>query len=446
MPTKLEKNLYKLAIPIFIELLFMMLLGTVDTIMLSRFDDNAVGAVSNANTVINFLTVLINVVSVGIGVVISNYLGARNEDFAKRAISTGVFFNTILGLSLFLFFQFFGDSLFKLVGTSEIFLLNSTNYLKIVTMGIPFIALSQVLSASLRSYGKPRQMMIVTMISNIINVIINFILIFDVFHTNNPVITGVNGAAIGTLASYLFTFVLSIILVKKIIKAKIINLNLDKECLKQILRIGLPSALENVSYNISQFIILWVVNQMKDENIVNARAYILTITSFVYLFSNSFANSNQIIIGYDIGEKDYDAAYKQTYKSFLHGLVYVLVMVSIINIFGRDVLGILTKNEDIINIALKALPIIIILEIGRTSNLVFIQALKACGDTIFPLVIGIASMLGIAALGSYIFGLCLSLGIVGIFIAAAADECMRGILVVFRWKSKAWTKKSIIKD
>ena len=142
MPTKLEKNLYKLAIPIFIELLFMMLLGTVDTIMLSRFNDNAVGAVSNANTVINFLTVLINVVSVGIGVVISNYLGAKNEDFAKRAISTGVFFNTILGLLLFLFFQFFGDSLFKLVGTSEVFILNSTNYLKIVTMGIPFIALS----------------------------------------------------------------------------------------------------------------------------------------------------------------------------------------------------------------------------------------------------------------------------------------------------------------
>lgn len=446
MPKKLEKNLYKLAVPIFIELLFMMLLGTIDTIMLSRYNDNAVGAVSNANTVINFLTVLINVVSVGIGVVISNYLGAKNEEFAKKSISTGVFFNTILGLSLFLFFQFFGTLLFKIVGTSDVFLLSSTNYLKIVTMGIPFIALTQILSAALRSYGHPRLMMVVTMISNIINVIINYVLIFDVFHTNNPAIIGVNGAAIGTLVSYLFSFTLSVILVKKIIGAKIINLNLDKECLKQILRIGLPSALENVAYNISQFIILWVVNQMKNENIVNARAYILTITSFVYLFSCAFANANQIIVGYDIGEKDYNAAYVQTYKSFVHAIIYVLVMAILINIFGRQLLGILTKNEEIISIALKAFPIIIMLEIGRTSNLVFIQALKASGDTIFPLVIGIISMLGVAALGSYIFGLCLAWTLVGIILAAALDECVRGILVIFRWKSKVWTTKSIIKE
>lgn len=443
---KLEKSLYRLAIPIFFELLFIMLLGMIDTIMLASYSDNAVGAVSNANTIINFLTVLINICSIGIGVVISNYLGAKNEEFAKKSIKTGIVFNGILGLILFLIFQLFGSSLFKLVGTSNTFLLDSTNYLKIVTISLPLIAISQILSQTLRSYGKPKPMMVVSIISNILNIVINFILINDIFNSNIPSITGVNGAAIGTLASHIFRFIMSIILVKKIVGIKLFPLETDKTCIKQIIKIGLPSALENTAYNITQFIILWVINQMIDENIVIARAYVLTIVSFVYQFSCAFANANQIIVGYSIGEENYDYAYKHTYKSFFHSLIYVFIMITLINILRYPILRLLTSNEDIIKMALSVLPLFYIWEFGRASNLVFIQALKASGDTIFPLIIAIISMFGFAALGSYIFGISLNMGLTGVILGSALDELVRGIIVIFRWKSKVWTNKSILKN
>ena len=442
----LKKGLYRLATPIFFELLFIMTLGIVDTLMLSKYSDNAVGAVSNANTIISFLIVLLNVVSVGIGVVISNHLGAGNKEFAKKAISTGVFFNLSLGLILLITFQFGGEFLFTIIDTDKAFLDYSVNYMKIVTFGIPLLAINGVLSASLRSHGKPLHIMVVTIISNLINVFVNYVLIYDKFNTGISLITGVNGAAIGTLISHIFNFTCSVILTKKLIGAKLFSLNIDFECFRQIIKIGLPSAFENVTYNVSQVLVMKVVNNLPNAVIaVNTRAYIMTLIGFIYQFSCAFANANQIIVGYDIGEGNYKKAYKDTYKAYFSAIPIVMLMVLILNIFARPFLDILTDNEEIIELGIKVLPMVFLLEFGRTFNLVFIQALKAAGDTIYPLIGGVICMLLIASGGSYIFGLKLQMGLLGVFLAYGLDETIRGIFMVIRWNSKKWESKSLIK-
>ena len=107
---KLEKNIYKLSWPIFIELLFFTLLGTVDTIMLSNYSDTAVGSVGIANRILFLFAIVVNVLALGIGVVSAQYLGANQEQKAKDTVVTGVLGNFVLGIILSIIVMFFGRS------------------------------------------------------------------------------------------------------------------------------------------------------------------------------------------------------------------------------------------------------------------------------------------------------------------------------------------------
>ena len=86
----------------------------------------------------------------------------------------------------------------------------------------------------------------------------------------------------------------------------------------------------------------------------------------------------------------------------------------------------------------------IILEFGRATNLVVINSMRAAGDIKFPTYLGMASMWGVSVLFSYILGIKLGLGLVGIWIAMAMDEWIRGIVVFIRWKKGTWRGKSVV--
>jgi len=439
---KLERNLFRLTWPIFIELLFFMLMGSVDTLMLSRFSDNAVAAVGNANTVLNLFGVLLNIVATGIAVVVSQYLGAGKEEDAKRIVKSGVFTNLAVGIFIFAVLQLFGKMMFSAIKTDASILSWSLDYLKVIAWALLFVAASTAMSAAFRSFGKPKIVMITVIIANILNVFLNYIFIFG--NLGAPRM-GVYGAALGTLISRIFIFVVSAFMLFRLLQINVFRFEFNFDGVKKILKIGIPSALENFTYNTSQVFILSFVNIMGTES-VTARSYVFLLLTYVFIFSLSFASANSILVGYYIGEKRPENAYKQTLKTFRITLVFILMMTLVMNVTADPILRLLTQNETIISMAKNALKIGILLETGRTMNLIFIQALRGTGDTLFPLKMGIISMLGVAVVFSYLFGIVLGLGLIGIFIAYTMDESLRGITMVFRWKSRKWESKSLIQE
>lgn len=88
--------------------------------------------------------------------------------------------------------------------------------------------------------------------------------------------------------------------------------------------------------------------------------------------------------------------------------------------------------------------ICIFLEIGRTANLVIINSMRAAGDVKFPTYLGMASMWGVSVLLGYLFGIVFDFGLVGIWIAMALDEIVRGVVVYIRWKRGTWRGKRIV--
>ena len=115
------KKLIKLFIPIFLELLLINLLSSVDTLMLSNYNKLCVNAVGTAQSTISLLTSLIIICSNGVAIIVGQFLGAKKDKEAKDVLAQGVIFNLLLGLLLFLIFFFLCDYLLKLVNTSDTF-------------------------------------------------------------------------------------------------------------------------------------------------------------------------------------------------------------------------------------------------------------------------------------------------------------------------------------
>ena len=181
MKQKNTNNLLLLFIPIFLDLLLTNLFSSVDSFMLIRYD-SLIGnelthlcekAVNTAGQTISLLTVLIVICSNGVSIVVGQYLGAKREDRAKKVLAQGIFFNTILGIVLMSIFVFFSSTLLKLANTKESFFDLAKDYLSIYAFALPFMAISSVISANFRAYGKPIYVTIISIICNGFNVILN---------------------------------------------------------------------------------------------------------------------------------------------------------------------------------------------------------------------------------------------------------------------------------
>ena len=109
-------------------------------------------------------------------------------------------------------------------------------------------------------------------------------------------------------------------------------------------------------------------------------------------------------------------------------------------------MGLFTENPQVIELGAVVLIINVALEFGRSTNLVLIACLRGSGDVFFPTACAIFSNWAISVLGSYLFAVVLGMGLNGLWIALALDEIVRGILMIFRWKSGKWKTKCVVKE
>ncbi|MGY0691424.1 MATE family efflux transporter [Virgibacillus sp. FSP13] len=442
---KKKLTLLALTWPIFIETLLHMLMGNADTLMLSQYSDHSVAAVGVANQTISVVIVMFGFVSAGAAIFVAQYLGAKQEKttgaIAVTSISLNLWFSLLLSLGLF----FFSKPILNLMSLPNELMGEATIYMNIVGGFIFVQALIMPVAAILRSYGFTKDTMYVTIGMNILNVIGNYFVIFGPF--GFPIL-GVEGVAIATTLSRFLGFLTLLVLLIKRSKGALPILSFikyQKGHVKSLLAIGIPSAGEQLSYNVSQMVITYFVAQM-GTTAITTKVYTQNIIMFIFLFSIAISQGTQILIGHMVGDNQLNRAYKRCLNSLKLAII-ISVSAAIVVYFSSDLLlGIFTDNHSIIEKGVLLLLLNIILEPGRASNLVVINSLRASGDVKFPVFIGIISMWGISVTFAWFFGLYLGLGLVGIWIAFIADEWLRGFLMLKRWKSKKWTKKAFVES
>ena len=428
-----RKSLGQLFVPICIEIIFFMLAGMVDTLMLSSVGDQAVGAVGTANTYIGMFIIMYSVVSNGMMAVMTQNIGANKPGIAYQARQLGVIFNAIIGIIISAILYFGAGFILDVVGIADALRQPALEYLQIVG-GFSFLnALIPIFSGYLRAFGFLRQPLTATIIANVLNLVLNavFLFVLDM---------GVAGVAIATVISKVLNLVLVFIESTKLVKAKDEPHRLPpKEVFKQIVQIGLPSAAESALYNFAMTLMMRFLNQMDPDGFnVTARSYAAQITHFSFAIGAALAQANAILTGWRVGAREYDACDKGTKKAAIIGVIVAIAVESSFVLFAHPIMSLFSDDPKMVSLVQILLAIDIFLEVGRVSNLVFGNALKTSGDALFPVIIGAVFMFLCAVGGTYFFGIQLNLLVIGAYIGLALDECARAVAMFLRWQSGKW--------
>lgn len=454
-----NKETIKLALPVFIELILGVSIGYINQFMFAGIPQ-ATNAIGQVNQVTNIFIVSFTVLSSSSLILIAQLKGSNNNEGIKKIYPLTLSINLILGLLICLVLLLISFFIFNLMNVDAQIIPLAKLYLYISASSLIFYSLNQAYSSFLRANKKMVQPTIISFATNISNIIISAIVIWGI--PDLSIEEKIIGVGFATLISRFISFLASYLFFKISIKEKISLKELKPfpwNYLKKQLKIGLPTAGETLSYNLSQFVLAIIVNMSCNVLDQNLRTYIMTFTSIIYLFASGSGIAMQVIEGNLLGQDDKEKASKlvsDTGKmarivSFIMSIIVLAIAFPVFSALMQSAVDnptINVNNVDSIYCGLTAvycLLINVVLEQGRATNLVYVKGLETAGDIAFPVISSILTSwiltVGVSALLCLVF----NLGIYGAFIGACLDECVRGISFYIRWKRGTWKKFNLLR-
>lgn len=455
-----NKETIKLAIPVFIELLLGVGIGYVNQFMFAGFPE-ATNAIGQVNQISNIFIVSFSVLSTSSLILITQLKGSHNEEDVKKIYPLTIFLNLIIGIIVCAILLALSPFVFSLMQVDKAIIPFAKLYLIVTAPSLIFYSVNQAFSAFLRANKRMIDSTVISFATNIVNILICVLVLWGI--PNLTLEQKLLGVGLATLISRIVSLLISIILFHIKVKTKIslkAIFPFPFKLLKRQLTIGLPTAGETLSYNLSQFVLTIIVNFSCSVLDQNLRSYIMTFTSIIYLFANGSGIAMQVIEGMALGEKDKDKAYRLVSDTGIMARTVSFILSLIVLAISYPVFTALMSsavNNPDINInnvslsycgftALFCLLINVVLEQGRATNLVYVKGLETAGDIAFPVLSSIFTSWVFTVGASALLCIVFNLGIYGAFIGACLDECVRGIGFFIRWKKGKRRNLNLLKD
>ena len=312
-------------------------------------------------------------------------------------------------------------------------------YLYIVGAFILVQGLYLTFSAIIRAFAMMKEVMIVSIIMNVMNIIGNAVLINGWFGMPR---LGAIGAAISTDISKLVGLLLMILLFARRTNVKMglrFLRPFPTRILKNLCLLAIPSGLESFSYNMSQMCILGIVNSF-GTMVTVTKGYCSIFANLAYVYAMAIASAAQIVLGYLIGAQKIDLIQKRVNATMKAALAACVGMAALLFLGSNYIFLIFTNDPEIIALGRRILFIEIFLEIGRAVNIVMTKCLIAVGDAITPTAVGVIFQWSVAFVGAWVFGSVFHWGLEGVWIAMAIDECLRGLIFAVHFKKERWKR------
>lgn len=438
-----NKDLRDLIIPLFIEQFLLMFVGIADTFVVSfssEADVSGVSLVTSFNTVLIFL---FTALSSGGAVIISQYIGSKNEKAASRSAGQLLMISAVISVVMAALILLFRTQLLRLLfGQIEADVMAACeSYLWITTLSLPFLAVYDAGAALCRSIGKTDVTMNVSIAANVINVACNCV---GVFVLN----LGAAGVAWPSLLSRVLSA--AAVTVYCFQKQNPVRYQLtdifawDSGLLKKVMGIALPNGVENgvhqlVKVALSSMVALFGTYQIAANGVAQS------IWSLASIMGLAMAPVYTTVIGQCMGARDIDAA--NFYFKKLNKITLVLSVLWNALIFAVTPLIV---RYSAISPEAKELVIWLVLINNIFNGLAYPFAgslgngLRAAGDVKFTMIVSISLTIGARLLFSALFGLWLGWGVIGVAIGMSIDLVFRGAIFLWRWRSQKWTRFQVI--
>lgn len=320
----ISKRMIFFALPLLLGNLFQQLYNTVDSLIVGNFlGSSALAAVSSSGSLIFMLIGFLSGISSGAGVVVSRYFGAEDKQGVHRAVHTTVAFGLVAGILMTLVGVLMSPQILRWMGTPESVMTESIIYLQIYFSGSLGFVMYNIFVGILQAIGDSRHPLYYLMISSVINLVLD-ILFIEVFHT------GVGGAAIATVISQVFSAILCFIQLLRTndsYQLKITKIRFDSEMLGQIIRIGLPSGVQNSIIAFANVVVQSYINAFGEMAMAGYGAY-SKIEGFAFLPINSFTLAMTTFVGQNLGAGQEE----RTRRGARFGILATMVLAEIIGV------------------------------------------------------------------------------------------------------------------
>lgn len=337
---KMLPKIVAFAVPLVLTSILQLLFNSADMIVVGKFVGNdAVGAVGSTGSLNALLTHFAIGLSVGAGVVLASAFGAKNAEYGEKILHTSMVLSLIAGVLLGTIGYFVATPLLSIMGTPDVQLNDASSYLKIICIGCPFSMVYNFGASMLRSTGDTKRPLLYLTIAGVVNVIVNIVTVvfFDM---------GVKGVAIATIFSQAISatlVVLTLVKSKGFVKLSFKKLRIDGPALKVILRLGVPTGIQNSLFNFSNVLLQSAVNGFGSD-VVNASSISGQIEGYIYATISGISSTALTGVGQNFGAGDYKRI-RKLYKMSMLIIFLTTAIVGWMAILFHDPLCKLFMNQ-----------------------------------------------------------------------------------------------------
>lgn len=433
----LDKGLWRMSAPMFLDQAVTYTIPLVDMFFLSRVSDNAAAAVG-AITPLVFVANAFLVISAFAGASIaSQRIGANDYARGNATIAAYSIFVLVLSLIAALAVNHGGPWVASAMSLSAEVEGFARTYLSIIGWMVALWGCRIIYQTVLNIYGEPKWNTYSNIILCGVNILGNAVAVYG-FMGIPP--TGVEGVAlasiVATAASLLF--VMTIVHFKLRIHIPLRQgFKQFRALITPVLLIAAPSILEPMSFQAYMLVLNWIAAEVGDIAL-KAKIYAYNTFLFCLMISIALNMATEAIIAQRVGRQEFtlvDLQLKQSLKISLIGTTLLALLWLVLN---KTILGFFTQDQTIIAIGFWAFFISFLAEPARTANIIIGGALRCTGDAAFTSITSIAVIWLFSVPLAYILAISLGFGLYGLLIAAVVDEIMRASIKHWRWKQKKW--------
>jgi putative MATE family efflux protein len=446
----LIRELFVLAIPVWIEQALHMLVGVNDTYLANHLPDKAMAvdagaAVGTITYFLWFFGLLTASVGAGSTAIISRARGSRHQRLANQVTGQSVSAAILIGLSVgALLFYFAGPvvTAAQLRGNAHPL---AVSYLRMLGFTLPFTMLMFIAGSCQRGGGDTVTPAVVMVIVDIINMVCSFALCRGWFGL--PVM-GFDGIAGGTIIAYVCGGLIQFVVLlrgKSAVRLFLHRLRPHWHTIKRLFKIGFPAMIGDTLSWGANIAVIGVINHADPTNVMSsAHMVAIRVEAFSFLSGMAFAMAAATMVGTSLGMKNPARATRSAYLAYAFGGgVMTLCGLGMILLGHYPATWLSPADPAVISLATRCLMVTGFIQSGFAANLIFGGALRGAGDTFAVMCLNLLTVFGLRFTGVLIVGLWLHLGLVAIWFVLAGELFTRGTVVYLRFLQGHWKQIAV---
>lgn len=375
------KSIGIFSIPMVIGNIAQQLYSTVDSIVVGHYiGDGALAAVGSAGPLVNLLLVLFVGISAGVGIMVSQYFGAKSREDLSHTIGTSITLTALVSLLIMLVTPPFVRSMLIAIDTPASILDGCTLYLQIMMWGIAGMAYYNILSGILRGMGDSFSALVYLLIATVLNIVL------DVWFVAGLGM-GVEGVSLATVIAQGVSSVLCLLKLMKmreVFDLGLKELKMTKRHALQIVRLGLPSGATQAIFSSAMLIVQSLTNSF-GEQFIAANVIVMRVDGFAMMPNFSFGTAMTTYAGQNVGARKFDRVKTGAKQGTLMAVVCSAVITATILLFGKQLMGIFTDTASLVEQSYYMMCILAVGYIAMAVTQSLSGVMRGAGDTMTPM-------------------------------------------------------------